>query len=46
MFTIDPLAIAALAGFVVLLGITGGIAVWIIGKARLPAAETTKGTES
>ena len=46
MSMLDPLAIAALAGFVVLLGITGGITVWIIGKARLPAAETTNGAES
>lgn len=38
MSMFDPLAIAALAGFGVLLGITGGIAVWLIAKARQPAA--------
>lgn len=46
MSMLDPLAIAALAGFVVLLGITGGIAVWIIGKARTPAIEAAETSEA
>jgi hypothetical protein len=36
---LDPLAIAALVGFVILLGITIGLFVWLMRKSRLPGPE-------
>lgn len=36
---LDPLAIAALTGFVILLGITTGLFVWLLRKSRLPGPE-------
>lgn len=36
---LDPLAIAALIGFVILIGITVGLFVWLMRKSRLPGPE-------
>ena len=41
----DPLAIAALAGFGVLLAICAGITVWVARKAMTPAVKADEAAE-
>ncbi len=38
---LDPLAIAALIGFAILLAITTGLFVWLLRKSRLPGSDQT-----
>lgn len=37
--TVDPLAIAALVGFGILIAMMVGLAIWVVMLSRLPASE-------